>query len=409
MREVGSLLMMKMGTKARAGGAIVYAICVMTALFGLCSFAVDFGRVTLAKSELRAAADSAALAGAKLASSGVTAVQQEVAKLAAANTCDGTAVTLDQNADIDFLNYDSVTRTSTVLTGSARANANAVRVRLLRTTARGNPIKLMLASMVGIKTCDIHAEATAYQSPSYGGYIGISLTRMFNTARFDGYNAMLGGYSVGSAQPGNLLSFKDLWLYDTSSVYGEAHWDLTGSFNHDATAIISPGPVTAQKLKSDYPSVPLGNLATVNNNGQLTLYYTNNQLVIPDNKPAVTYPAGTYYFTKFDIGSGNHVYFTGPTTIYLNCSGDLTSTLAAADFKPSNLSVKVINGNWKIEAGGVFYGSFYNPYGDLHHHNGGISYGSVISDLLCFRQTSQGHQDLSLGKYAVSVGAVLVK
>jgi len=401
---------MMMRMKPRAGGAIVYAICVMTALFGLCSLAVDYGRVSLARSQLRAAADSAALAGAKLVSSGVTAVQTEVVKYGNANTCDGTAIVIDPNTDIDFLTYDPVSRSSTVLTGAARSGANAIRVRCERTNAKGNPIDLVFGTLIGLKKCDVHAQATAFQSPSHGGYIGLSLTRMFNTATFDGYNANLGDYSTSARQTGTLLSFADLWLYDTSSVYGEAHWDVTGTFNHDATAIISPGPYTAEKLNSNFPAPTLGNVATVNNNNQLTQYYTNNQLVVPDNKPDVTYPAGTYYFTKFDIGTGNHVYFTGPTTIYLNCAGDITSTLAPVGLKPVNLSVLVTSGhNWKIEAPGVFYGSFYNPAGDVHHHNGGISYGSVISNLLCFRQTSQGHQDLSLGKYAVTTGVVLVK
>jgi Flp pilus assembly protein TadG len=381
----------------------------MTALFGLCSFAVDYGRVRLAKSSLQAAADSAALAGAKLVSSGVSAVQTEVVKYGNANTCDGSAIVIDPNNDIDFLTYDPVSRSSTVLTGAARTSANAIRVRCERTKTKNNPIDLVFGGLIGLTKCDVHAQATAYQSPNHGGYIGLSLTRMYNTATFDGYNANVGAYP-SSRQAGTLLSYADLWLYDTSSVYGEAHWDTTGTFNHDATAIISPGPCNSQTLNNNFPAPSLGNVATVNNNNQLTQYYTNNQLVIADNKPPVTYPAGTYYFTKFDIGTGNHVYFNGPTTIYLNCAGDITSTLAASDFKPANLSVLVTAGhNWKFDAGGVFYGSFYNPSGDLHHHNGGISYGSVISDLLCFRQTSQGHQDLSLGKYAVTVGVVLVK
>jgi hypothetical protein len=394
----------------RRGLAIVYTVVACVALLAIGSLAVDYGRVRLAKSELQAAADAAAMAGARVVSSGVTAVEQAVVAIAAANFCDGIQVTVNPSTDIDFLTYDAANHTSTVLTGAARAGANAIRVRAERTTAKGNPIQLTLARAAGMSTCDARAVATAYQSPNNGGYIGLSLTRMFNTAHFDGYNSSNGPYSAGSALQGNLLSFSDLWLYDTSTVYGEAHWDVSGTFNHDATAIVNPGPCTAEKLNSSFPPVSLGNVATVNDNGRITLYRSGTQLVIPDNKPDVTYPAGTYYFTKFDLGSGNHVYFTGPTLIYLDCAGDITSTLAPVGFHPVDLAVKVTPGkNWKIDAGGVFYGSFYNPTGDLHHHNGGISYGSVISDLLCFRQTSQGHQDMSLGKYAVSVGVSLVK
>jgi Flp pilus assembly protein TadG len=401
---------MRMISPRRNGLAIAYVVVACVAILAIGSLAVDYGKVLLAKSQLQAAADAAAMAGARVVSSGVSAVQQAVVAVAADNSCDGTPVAIDPNTDIDFLTYDPVNHTSTVLSGNARSGANAVRVRAERTTARGNAIPLILARGVGMSSFNIHAQATAYQNPSNGGYIGLSLTRMYNTAHFDGYNANAGPYSAGSAMQGNLLSFSDLWLFDDSTVYGEAHWDVSGTFNHDPTATVSPGQCSAQNLSSSFPAVTLGNVATVNDNAKLTLYRTGNQLVIPNNKPDVTYPAGTYYFTKFDIGSGNHVYFTGPTLIYLDCAGDITSTLAPTSLRPIDLAVKVTPGkNWKIDSGGVFYGSFYNPTGDMHHHNGGISYGSVISDLLCFRQTSQGHQDLSLGKYAATVGVSLVK
>jgi hypothetical protein len=77
---------------------------------------------------------------------------------------------------------------------------------------------------------------------------------MYNTAHFDAYDSTTGNYSAGSAKPGNLLSFKNMWLYDTSTVNGEAHWDFSGVFNHDATAIVSPGACCAQSLNHNFPA-----------------------------------------------------------------------------------------------------------------------------------------------------------
>jgi hypothetical protein len=399
-----------MRTIRRSGLALLYVAIIVGAILAIASLAVDYGRVRLFKSQLQAAADAAAMAGARVLSSGVGSVEQAAVAAAADNSCDGTSVAVDPATDIDFLTYDPVSHSSVVLTGAGRSAANAVRVRAERTAAKGNPVQLMLARVIGISTFDLHSAATAFRSPNSGGYIGLSLTRMYNTAHFDGYNSSNGTYSAGSAQAGNLLSFSDLWLYDDSTVNGEAHWDVSGTFNHDLTAIVSPGPCTAENLNSSFPAVALGNVATVNDNAAITLYRSGTDLVVPDNKPPVTFPAGTYYFTKFDLGIGNHVYFTGPTVIYLKCNGKIESTLGPASLRPPDLAVKVApNYNWTIDAGGVFYGSFYNPTGDVHHHNGGISYGSVISDLLCFRHTSQGHQDMALGKYAVSAGVSLIK
>jgi Flp pilus assembly protein TadG len=391
------------------GSALFYLVVVMPVVLALISFGVDVGHVQLVKIELQSAADSAARAASSELSNGTTAAQTAAVQVAASNTADGSAVTLTTAADVEFGNWDSSARTFTVLNGSFASSANAVRVTARRTAARGNAVRMYFASMFGYPSFDVSAVAIASKSASSGGYIGISLTRMYNTAHFDAYNSSSGTYSAASSVSGNLLSFNDLWLYDTSSVKGEAHWDTSGTFNHDATAIVS-GTCSAQTLNPNFPAVSLGNVATVNDNAQLTQYYSSNQLVIPDNKPTVTYPGGTYYFTKFDLGTGNTVRFSGPTIIYLKCGGDITSNIAASSLKPADLSIKVVPGyNWKIDAGGVFYGSFYNPTGDVHHHNGGVSYGSVISDLLCFRQDSEGHQDLALGKYAVAAGVTTVK
>lgn len=292
----------------------------------------------------------------------------------------------------------------------AANSANAVRITARRTKATGNAVTLYFASLLGYGSFDVVTTSIASRTSYGGGYIGLNLTRMYNTAHFDAYNSTLGPYSASSAMQGNLLSFKDMWLYNYSSVYGEAHWDVSGIFNHDSTAIVSPGPMNAQKLGTDYPAVSAGNVASSNDNSKLVLYYSNNQLMIPNGRPPVTYPGGTYYFTNFNIGTGNQVYFSGPTIIYLNCGGQIQSTLAPSSLRPMELAVRVTpTNNWTIGSGGVFYGSFYNPTGAVHHHNGGVSYGSVISSLLCFRQTSQGHQDLSMGKYASAAGVVLVK
>lgn len=378
-----------------------------TVLCAFVSFSVDYGRVQVAKSQLQQAADAAALSAIQDLDSGATAAQNSAIATAAFNSADGRPVNLNSSTDIEFGSWNNNTNTFTVLPGSAAA-VNAVRVTTRRTAANGNAIPLFFA--LGRSSCDVHSSAIAYKTSNSGGYIGISLTRMYNTARFDAYNSRSGPYSLATAQQGNLLSYSDMWLYDNSRVYGEAHWDLTGTFNHDSTAIVSPGPMTAEKLNPNFPPVALGNVASVNDNGQLTQYYSGNQLVIPNGKPPVTFPAGTYYFTKFDLGDNNTVNFDGPTVIYLKCGGDITSTLGATSRLPSDLAIKVApNYNWKIDSGGTFYGTFYNPTGDVHHHNGGQSFGSVISDLLCFRQNSQGHQDLSLGKYATAAAKCLAK
>lgn len=398
------------GSTQRRGGALIYVLIGFTTFCAFASLGVDLARVQVVKTELQNAVDAAALAAARDLANGTTSAQATAIAVAAQNKADEQSVVLTASTDIEFGTWNSSSKTFTVLTGSAASSANAVRITARRTTATGNPIPLTFAQMIGQRTCNATARAIGYRTPSSGGYIGISLTRMYNTARFDGYWSTKGAYSASSAVQGTLLSFKDMWLYDNSTVYGEAHWDNTGIFNHDSTAIVSPGPCTPENLNSNFPAASAGSYATTNDNANLTNYYSSNQLVIPDNQGTITYPGGNYYFTKFDCGKGNTVKFSGPTVIYLKCGGKFECTIQPSSLYAGDLAIKVLpTYNWTIDAGADFTGSFYNPTGDVHHHNGGISRGSVISDLLCFRQTSEGHHDLSLGKYATAAGVSLVK
>jgi len=110
-----------------------------------------------------------------------------------------------------------------------------------------------------------------------------------------------------------------------------------------------------------------------------------------DNSPAVTIPGGVYYFTGMDVGKNCTVTFTGPTTIYLNGGGSFDGTIAHSSYKPYLLTIKA-KGGIHIEDGAT-YAYIYNPEGSVHHHKLGQSFGSVITNLLCFRQTAQGHYD----------------
>src|ERR1043166_6664404 len=95
--------------RRRAGMSILYLIGGMIVFIGFTSFAVDFGRVQVAKTELRRAADAAARAGA--ADLGTPSVaQQDAYDIALSNTCLGDPVTLDKPSDIEMGTWDPTNR-----------------------------------------------------------------------------------------------------------------------------------------------------------------------------------------------------------------------------------------------------------------------------------------------------------
>ena len=122
-------------TPLRQGIAAAYSILMLVALCGLVSMGVDLGRVQLAKTELRSAADAAARAGVAGLATSVAQAKSDAVDTAAANTCDGSSLVIDPTLDIDFGNWDSNTRTFTLLSGAAQNNANSVRVTAHRIAA----------------------------------------------------------------------------------------------------------------------------------------------------------------------------------------------------------------------------------------------------------------------------------
>src|SRR3954470_7567364 len=127
---------------ARRGVTLIYALVMMLVLVAFVSFAVDFARVQLAKTELQMATDSAARYGASGLSSGPAVVKTRITSAAADNTVDGTPLIIDPNLDIEFGNWNSTTRTFTPVTGTAQASAKALRVTAKRTAARGTAVSL---------------------------------------------------------------------------------------------------------------------------------------------------------------------------------------------------------------------------------------------------------------------------
>jgi len=139
----------------RNGTVLIYTIIAMTVLCGFVSFAVDLGRVQLAKSELRTVADGAARA----AAGGMGVSQSEAISraraIARANKIDGAAFDIDTAQDIKFGKWNAATRT---FAPSAFNQANAVHMITRKAQSRNTAINLMFASVLGRKFCDASGE-----------------------------------------------------------------------------------------------------------------------------------------------------------------------------------------------------------------------------------------------------------
>ncbi len=141
------------------GISIIYATIIMVALFAFASLGVDWGRVQVAKSQLRSATDAASRSAAAALTNGTSATITAATNSANDNFVDGSRLSLNATQDIDFGTWNTNTRTFTKLNGASRANANAVRVIGRRTAARGNAIPTVFAAMIGKPSQDLTVES----------------------------------------------------------------------------------------------------------------------------------------------------------------------------------------------------------------------------------------------------------
>ncbi len=381
----------------RRGMMLAYIVVALLTLIGICSLAVDVGRVHVAKSQLRVAADAAARAGTNALSSGVTAAQNAAVAVAAANTADGSAVSIDSTNDIEFGTWDPSARTFTVLTGAARSTANSIRVTARRTAARGNPIPLLLAQVIGRSTCDVTVVATASASTPTGyGAVGLDYINMGGNST-DSYWSTSG---ATLANYGSIASNGDITLSGSSSIHGGAHPGI-GKTVIGATHV--SGSTTPLTTALSYPNASAGTYAYINNNDQVpSSAMSSSSFGLGGNK-SITLPGGNYYFNNFNLGANASVTFTGPATLYIYGSFTLSGQAVTNGTTPGNLTIKMVPstsgtapGSINLGSGSDLYATIYAPQSALTMSGSGDLYGSVVAKSIDMTGSSAIHYDLVL-------------
>lgn len=356
----------------RRGFIAIYTVVMLVVLLGFVSFSVDYGRVQLAKEQLQTAADAAARAAVSNLASGITTVQNTAVSAAAANTCNGTAVAIDATNDVEFGTWDG--SNFTVLTGSARSSANAVRVTTRRTAAKGNAIPLVFAGSVGRNTCDVVARATAVLSASAvpTGFTSLNscpIGKKFWAASYNSSQTTAPTHSncnqncvIASNGTFGTGSHAQDWIYGNVSL-GPAG-SLGGGINVTGTTSHLGSNIT----------VPSFDMQVVNNPGGVSR--------TPNVTGNVSWPGGTYYFTSVTIGSGCTISFQGAATVYLD--GDLSTgggnNINAYQKIPANLAIYQAAGHtFTLKGADTLVGVYDGPGSTLSLQNGPTICGAAVA------------------------------
>jgi uncharacterized protein YdeI (BOF family) len=345
-------------TNNRKGLGLIWCMMVLLVLCGLTSLAIDMGRVALVKTQLRAAADAAALAAGNYVGDRATA-RSIAAATAKLNKADGAAVVIDPNVDVEFVNWNESSRTYTV--SGASDVANAVKVTARRIAARGNAVDLPFAKMLGANTCDVSAETIVMAKGGNFSLVGLD------------YVKMTGNANVTSVATNGYIS-----MTGSAHVNGDV---ATGSGG------VKGGRVNGQSSRLFAPLVyPSASLANV----QSTYPALDGTSIKLSGSQTKTLDGSVYIFKDITLTGSSKIIFTSKCTVYVTGSIVMTGTTVAKDNDPANLKFIVI-GTGKVSLTGTsqLYANIYAPNSPITITGTGDIYGPLVGKTISLTGNAQ--------------------
>jgi Flp pilus assembly protein TadG len=374
-------------TAQRKGLTIIYMAVILAVLVGMVSLAVDYGRVQLAKTELRRGADAAARYGARFILMGQSAAFSAAAQAAADNLVDSSPLVL-QSSDVTVGYWNSATRAFTA-NGTPR---NAIRVSAERSSARGNAVSLYFGSIVGRSNFDVSAYSIVVAYPS--SFVGLNGISFKNNAFIGSYNSSITTNPTQATANANAFVGTNGYLGEQNNgvLKGTAILGPAGSI--DPLMIVTGGTI---KLANPIPTPTEPAWTPTGNPGSIPAIWTCNT--------ATTLPGGTYWFTSLTINA--NLNFTGPATVYVN--GNIIHggyALTAYNSIPANLKIYQIGANRTFEAtsgsSGSITASIVAPRSDFISKNNLKFCGDCIFNSMDSMNNAEFFYDEALG----SVGTI---
>ncbi|MEA2709510.1 MAG: hypothetical protein QOF78_2111 [Phycisphaerales bacterium] len=337
--------------------SMFYMLLLLTILFASASFALDYGRVQLSKSQLQIVTDSAARWAAPSVGDGKDAVLAKANQAAADNKVNGVTHTF-LAADLQVGSWNTSTRVFTP-NGSP---SNAIKL----TTKEVIP--LMLGNVIRKPTVTVRSSAIAYGGQRLPGFTGLDGFDLENNAFIGSYKSATvknpnhanrnGKSSVGS---NGVISAGNNSVISGNLVLGPGGSN-NGLSITDGGSVVAGTPVVAPAEAAWNPGINPNNISK-------TYSVSSN----------VTLPGGTYWFTSLTVTSS--LTFSGPAIVYINGDFDLQGSIKAYQNVPSNLRIYQIGhhtfGN--IDANGAMVVAVVSaPKSSLISKNNFTFYGSGL-------------------------------
>jgi Flp pilus assembly protein TadG len=284
----------------RRGVALFYVIAALAVMLGFCSLAVDFGRVQVAKTELRRATDAAARAGAASLNQGSSNVITAAENIAAANNVDGLPLVLT-SSNITVGIWNTATRSFST-SGSADniTNFNAVQIIASRSAANGNAIPLLFGKILGSSSCDVNSTSVAALISIQGPQ------KLFVSAHGNPWLAGAQAGTLGSVNDPGYSSKSHPYKYDvanpTAVASAESSYQGDGSYSAPTESSSTMVEPTDYATGEPYAS-PSEFVLNVQPGSVLQISIPEDSDNVASNHGYLTGDAPTYYATGSDNGS----------------------------------------------------------------------------------------------------------
>jgi Flp pilus assembly protein TadG len=397
-------------TTLRRGAIAPLAALFIVFIVGLAAFAIDCGVITLARTQLQAAADAAAIAGADALSSGTTTATTAAQTIAQANYAGGAHVSVVTSSDVEFGTWDTSKSTFTVLTGAAASGANAVRVTCWLSQSRGTGLTLFFAPIWGHSVTTVSAQAVAMKGSPACGFVGLNSASFSGSSYTDSYDSSSGSYSSSTAgSNGNICGNGNISL-SGGTVHGNATPGPGKSVTTSGSASVT-GTTTAATQDLVESAIDSSAASTTNNNSSIgkstkghVAYNSSTKAFSLAGGDSITLSAGTYYFSSIKLSGGSTIKMSGATTVYVTGNVDLSGgNVATASSIPSNFKLYVQGSTANISGSSALYAELYAPSSAITRSATASYFGSIVGLSLNMSGSGGLHYDTSLGssnKYA---------
>jgi hypothetical protein len=308
------------------------------------------------------------------------------------------------SSDIEFGTWNSNTLTFTLLTGSAQANANAVRTTCRLSATRGTALSLFFAPIFGKNAMDLSAQAVA--TPVFPcGFIGLDFVTISGGSYTDSYYSSQGYSAATAGSHGNVCSNGNIGLSGgLTVVHGDAHAGTTGTYSTSGGASTT-GSTANLSYTLVEPPVDTSAAAASNNNNNIplsafgkTAYNSSTRAFTLSGGDHLTLPQGTYYFSTLTLSGGASLTVSSAVKIY--CTGDVNASggsVTNTTAIPSNLQLYTTGSKCVLSGATQTYAEVYCPGADITR-SGGTSdfFGAMVGKSLTLSGGGGLHFDQSL-------------